>query len=378
MAEGQTYNIPAARFDWFKSKMDTLAKKAKKLTGQKSFFMAVGFHNEEDPKSRYFGQRIMEVFVSVPEPKLDGWEFIARIDHANEAGNIVRTTGLRDLPEEYRHTDPTCDHCGHKRRRRDTFVVFKDGEGFKQVGSSCLADFLGHKDVGHYARLAELLSSIRGYAHGCYDVDGIVDERYIGVEEYLYHVADDILKYGFVSRKMERESGKVSTSTSAFSSYQHRQRVSDEAKELAKNALDWALALDDSGEELSDYLHNCWVIANAPALEPRSLGLAASIVGVYERNQRPAQPSNGQFIGKIGERKELRIKVLEVRSIETSFGVSYLHKMIDAAGNSYTWFASNPALRGKIGQILRIKATIKKHETFKGANTNVVNRVNEL
>lgn len=373
MAEGKTYNIPAARFDWFKEQIEKLGRKAMKLNGERLFLTKVGFHLDEDRASRWFGQRIMEVFVACPEPKLDGWEFVARIDHANEAGNIVRTTGLRDLPQEYRHSDPSCDHCGHKRRRRDTFVVFHDDHGFKQVGSSCLKDFLGHGDADRIAKLSELLASIRGFAHGSFEGDAIGDKRFYPTELFLEYAAEVVLKYGFVSKKMERETGKDSTSSISTIYFHACRPVSQQAKDLARAALDWAINLDETESELNDYLHNCWVVANAPGLEDRTLGIAASIVGVYHRNQtKTSQVSN--HIGHVGDKVELLLKVVETRLLDSG---STLNVLTDSTGNVLKWFSSNAGFARKRGQTIRVVGTVKAHGAYKGVAETILTRCKE-
>lgn len=375
MAEGKTYNIPAVRFDWFKAKLDTLGRKAKKLNGERLFCTVIGFHTEEDSKSRWAGQKIMEVFVACPEPKLADWEFVARIDHAHDVGNIVRTTGLRELPEMFRERGPVCDHCGHKRMRRDTFVVFHEDQGFKQVGSSCLKDFLGHGDADRIAKLAELLANIHGFMRGSYEWDdsfGLVNRNTILTETYLAHAAQRILSYGFISKKQAYDTGRESTADHALTSYYQHSVISMEARDLAQAALAWAENLDETEEQpLNDYLHNAWVIANAPVIEPRSTGIAASIVGVYYRNQQPkALPS--VHIGQVGDKLEIDVEVLDTRVISNG---STLVTMRDRAGNTLKWFATGKA--PSRGVQARIRATVKAHNTFKGRNETILTRCKE-
>lgn len=375
MAEGQTYNIPAARFEWFKSKLETLGRKAKKLNGGRLFCTVVGFHREENKTSRWHGEKIMEVFVACPEPKLEGWEFVARIDHAHEVGNIVRTTGLRDLPEEYREGGPVCVHCGHKRLRRDTFIVYKDGEGFKQVGSSCLKDFLGHGDADRIAKLAELLANIHSFMHGSYEFEdgvGLVNRSTVLTESYLRHVAQRVITHGFISKKQAYETGRESTAETALMEHYRHAPISMEARDLARDALAWAENLDETEEQpLNDYLHNAWVVANAPVIEPRSTGIAASIVGVYYRNQQPkALPS--KHLGTVGQKLEIDVEVLDTRLLDSG---STLVSMRDQAGNTLKWFASGKA--PSKGTQARIQATVKAHNTFRGRDETILTRCKE-
>ena len=371
MAEGKTFDIPAAGFDWFKDQMTRLGKRAQKLTGERLFLTVVGFHFEESKDSRFFNQKIMEVFVSCPEPKLAGWEFVARIDHANEAGNIVRTTDVRDLPEQYRTSEPVCDHCGHKRRRRDTFVVFNDEHGFKQVGSSCLKDFLGHGDADKWAKLAEMMASLGELKRMAWnkgeDGSSLVDRRWIGTEMFLKICAESILERGWTSKKRASETGHKSTADDVWSRMHDKlPLVSSAAQNLATAARDWASELEG---DLSDYEHNIKVVALSEAIEPRSIGIAASIVGSYYAKNQP-KGSASTFQGVKGQKLEIEVTVDEVRELE----FSYLHKMRDGHGNRYTWFATKPVLRSQLGKVVKIRGTVKDHNDFKGMKSTVLTR----
>jgi len=375
VAEGQTYNIPAVRFDWFKTQLEKLGRKAKKLNGERLFCTAVGFHNEETKGSRWYGQKIMEVFVACPAPKLADWEFVARIDHAHDVGNIVRSTGLRALPDVYRDSGPVCDHCGHKRMRRDTFIVYHEIQGFKQVGSSCLKDFLGHGDADRIAKLAELLSNIHSFARGSYDDydndgQGLTNRKVLVLENYLSHVAQLVLERGFVSKKVAYEQNRLSTAEAAMFI---GGSAAPAAQELARKALEWAENLDETEEQpLNDYLHNVWVVANSPVIEVRSTGIAASIVGVYYRNNRPA-PTVSQHVGTVDQKLEIDVKVIDTRRLQTGNTLVTMH---DRQGNVLKWFATGKYPSN--GYQGRITATVKKHDEFKGQKQTLVNRCKAL
>ena len=152
MSEGQTYDVPETGYKWFKEKIEKLDRKAKKLVGEGITIMVIGKHPEEDPINKKAKRMIFEVFVACPEIKIEGWEFIARIDHSQELGNVVRVLPGKFLPEMYRNTSHLlCQHCGVQRYRRDTFVLrCIETNEYKQVGSTCLKDFLGHGDVNKW------------------------------------------------------------------------------------------------------------------------------------------------------------------------------------------------------------------------------------
>lgn len=63
---------------------------------------------------------LVAVCVTGETPKLAGWSFLATLDHASEAGVVLRVVPGADVPESYREAKPDCDHCQTRRVRRET------------------------------------------------------------------------------------------------------------------------------------------------------------------------------------------------------------------------------------------------------------------
>jgi hypothetical protein len=283
------FEIPAENVAKFEEQMAKLSKKSVKLgfAGIEPFF----FSHEERTLTDGHKHRVYSVMLTAEMPVLEGWTFIARLDHANETGTIIRQVpNTGDLPEQYRTATTSCDHCNQNRYRRDTFIIREDATGVtKQVGSSCLKDFFGH-DPYKIAKMAELLS----YAYEC----GKGSEQYVGsdlrwmdLETYCAHAAASIRTKGWVSGKAAYENPSLTaTRADAFATMMHFECVvTEEDTKLAADAIAWAISLRDK-DTLSDYEHNINVIASAIMIEPRSMGLAASIVGVHHRNLEKAAP----------------------------------------------------------------------------------------
>lgn len=293
------FKIPAENMEKFEAQIAKISKRSEKLIGLPIKPFVFGYEIDELADGQK--HKVYEVLLTAQLPVLEGWTFMARLDHANETGTIIRMVpNVGELPTEFRHAKATrCDHCNVNRYRRDTFVVRNDETGeFKQVGSTCLKDFFGH-DPYKIAKMAELL----GYAYECARggeqfVGG--DLRYIDLEGFLTYAAYSCRKNGWVSGRTAYENPGmyVSTKEMAFSYMMARDvDLTDDDRALAADALEWARGFADKND-LNDYEHNVLVIANAELIEPRSLGLAASIVGVfYERRRRETvMPTNvGDF-----------------------------------------------------------------------------------
>ena len=85
--------------------------------------------------------QVVEIDVLGEMPRLAGWKFIASIQHTAE-GNILKGFG-EEIPVHYRTVVSECDHCQTKRSRKKTYLLLSDIDGYKQVGRTCLKDFMG-------------------------------------------------------------------------------------------------------------------------------------------------------------------------------------------------------------------------------------------
>jgi len=353
-------------------------------------------------EGEYTLRKLFWVEVTSVAMKLAGWRFAGTIEHTDGVGNIIRMFDFNlQAPAEFRERDAVCDHCGYKRKRRDTYLVYNDETGdWKQVGSTCIVDFTGSTNAETYASwfhdLWDLYESLEAeenldpedaYGDGG---DGLYSRRVHNLTEFLAYVAHVIEHHGWVSRaKAEydydfRRTG--STSDQATTWWQTRR--DDEGRyeaflpeekhwEEARAAIAWAASLSED-ERQSDYMNNLYVLANNAGMEWRDRGLAASMVASYQRHlqrlKEAAVVKDSQHVGTLKVRQEFTVQVLDVRLIETMYGDSHLHRMVDEAGNLIIWFASTTNDM-EVGHTYRVKATPKKHDEYKGTKQTTVTRV---
>ena len=145
--------------------------------------------------------------------KVNDWEFVAELEHT-ENGNIIRGTGIYEIPERYYTGKPVCEHCKSNRFRKNTYIVRNSTTGeFKQVGKSCLMDFtngLSAEAVASYIAFFEEV--IRGEQV----LPGGSFERYVEITEFLQYVTETVNKFGYV-KKADADYGNESTCSRAIS-----------------------------------------------------------------------------------------------------------------------------------------------------------------
>lgn len=380
--------IPVANLEKLNQKLSQQISKAQQLGLDAPSIELGSIQLHDYPHTRgEVKYRAIEVRV-IGQVKIAGWALAGRVQHGPNA-NVFLTVPDQSIPNKYRHTQSTlCEHCNSKRQRKDTFIVVHDDGSYKQVGSTCLADFLGHTSG---EALANMLTWFTGWdtMGGLNEFDPCTmrEQFVLGLEGVLRMAATIIANYGWLSTQKARDQGQCELSTrSRVSDWlmpptdsearkEHNKRV-DKMKEVAGDvqpqvdkALEWAKAQEGS---TSDYRSNLAAIAANETLTYKQLGLAVSMVQapLWDEQQ---DKSKSQHIGELKERLILDVEVLSLNSYEGDYGTVVIHKMVDAVGNKLTWFCSGRPLEQ--GEKVTIKGTIKAHSEYKGEAETALSRV---
>jgi len=353
---------------------------------------------EERDGSKTKIAKIPLTFEGSASCSFEGWTFVAALEHL-DGENLVRALPGQILPPEYRTRGPQCDHCKLARRRADTYVVRHEDGRLVQVGSTCIADFLGSSDAVKIAAYATMLASARGLAEGGESEGFGGGSGDVALSQYLPFVAWCVREQGWTSRTIAREQGGAATADVAMHFMSCRNKRScpscskmevqceptDVDVALAASAEVWAESLSDGEVNASsgDYLHNLRAVARTGIVGFRSAGIAASMVAAYERAlgverkraERAARPPSAH-VGTVGKREVFSNVVLDfVTGYETQYGYTTVLKFITDAGAVLTWKASNTDIaRGDVGKRYDVKGTVKKHDEYKGQKQTLLSR----
>ncbi len=409
------YRIHENNYHVLRAKVDKLTKRANKLDVAKITVRDIGeemveeFSCEQPHHHENSCPKIYVKYITVElegeTPKFKGWEFLATLQHAGEAGTVVRAVPGADIDtKDYREAAPLCEHCKQNRVRRDTFLVYHtERRETKQVGSSCIKDFTGHADPHALARYLEALAGAAELLAMGGGFDGTLREAHrLDLEQFLAATSAMIRAKGWISRTKARDEGRDATADRVLDQMlgdwkndikmKHEFVPTTEADVAeAEEALTWAQAIDPDTD--NDYLANILVVSKVPAMELRSAGLAASIISAHQREQRQqvereaeGAKGPGNHIGEVKERLTLTVRVLHTQAIETDWGTSQLYNFEDEEGNALVTFSSQPlsyaekdAANGEhliqVGETVKIKGTVKRHGEFRHRNQTVLNRV---
>jgi hypothetical protein len=366
------FNIPEYRFTAFQAQFEKLQKKAEKLNLEPPTYKKL---EEVRVKIEDYSVQMIKVLVEGETPKYQGWSFIALID-SSEGMSIIKGTPGEEVPEEYRNKGTICEHCNHKRFRNKVFILKHDSEEYKQVGSTCVKDFLGGdspQDIAkYYEATLELLDSFATDP----DFDSCPKTAFLFDTKRILAITDAMIKkYGWISRKKAEETFTLSTADGVIEYVfkgKPRIEISEDNIKEAEKALVWCQTLAEN-KKMTDYEYNILQLSQKENVSTNNFGFLCSIIPTYRR-ATAIKEDGKDFVGEIKKRYNFKVVVFNVSYVEGYYGLKTIVKMKTEDGNILTWFATNnPTV--EVGKDYNIAATIKNHNVFNGSKETIVTRV---
>lgn len=374
MSNEPTATIPVENLPVLQAKLETLNKRAAKL-GLEPITLRTGEKSIQDhPYEKGTKYEVIEVFVEGSAPTLNGWQFVATLEHDENGTLIRRIPTFQDEIDltQYRTASPdNCDQCHARRRRNDTYIVAKettDGEEFddrrwfetQQVGSTCLKDFIGTENPQAIAKFLEQVRDfIEGAASGGYS-EGRITPRY-DLYDFMGTAAAVVREHGYISRRRAEETGDFATADAVKSDYFNRlhrisfkgqqgwTEVTDADADLAVTTVEWVRGLDEKDLE-NDYLYNVFTVCKSGTLTDRQFGIAASAITAYQRAEqrrieRETAPKVDEYLAEPKERVQPIFTVERVfENHGGDYGISYKHILKASTGHRLIWSTGSECL----------------------------------
>ena len=379
------------RIDTVRSALERLARRAQKLSLPPLEY-EVGAPTERPlPRQKPGAKQALGIFFPVTLEhrvvRLSGWRFIAALDNI-DGQVLTRAVPGVELGASVRGLTPDyCDHCRTRRRRNATFLVEHEDGRRKQVGRTCLADFLGQPDAVNIALYAELMLDALATLEDQSAGSGGATE-YLQVERFLAFVAKVVREVGWRSRAQAEFSGQATADTALllYTAKAHAddiERPTEEDRVLASTTKAWVVDTFKD-RELSDYEYNLAVAMNAEVLGFRHAGIAASAVAAYlrhfgELHLAGAPRRIDDYFGVVGKRQTFRAFLVDVSPFDNDYGTSYRHRFVTESGHYLCWWTSAGSLHRDLDKLRTFKATVKAHDTDKrGIRETKLSRVVEV
>lgn len=125
--------------------------------------------------------------------------------------------------------------------------------------------------------------------------------------------------------------------------------------------------------EEADVGYLSWLMDNVETFEAGSVihAVAEKLLAEYSHLRLP-KADLSKLVGKVGERREFEVTVIRVMQFDGMWGPVALVTMVDAEG---ACIMAKGGWAADVGTKLKIKATVKAHDEYKGQAQTVVNRV---
>lgn len=336
---------------------------------------------------------LIDLTLSHPTIAYAGWTFIATLVH-EEGGAIARTVPGQSL-DGFAVTAKGCDHCCTSRARKDTFVVRHEDGRTLQVGSNCLVEFLGIKPTGLWALGYELpvpSDHERSAAGGDYRVPvrsllacalAVSDHgrsfvtRAQAQFDYKAQSTADLVASALFGIGGDRDTRRWRLDIAA----QTERILADEG-----DLLDKLIGLGANLEGEGDYVANMRVLASSEWIDPRNAPLLISVITAWMREEKrqieraaKAEIAKG-FLADEGARiADVEATVTGVRLIDNPYSLdggqnTIVTLLAAATGHELKWFASG-AREEQVGdKVMILRATVKKHDQFRGTDQTIITR----
>lgn len=396
------YLIYEGNMERLQKKLKRIENKCKKYGNTEFEFEIKGEHYKEHKvDGECFNNKYYIVEVE-GIAKVNGWIFVATIQHKDN-GNIIRQFKTNiEIPEIYRSTDSICEHCNTRRLRKDTYLIFNEvTKEFKQVGKSCLNDFTNGLSAEN---IAQYISWFDEVIEG-QEVGSLNSHKYYSVKDIILNAIETIKHYGFISKTMAMESNDrfIQTTTERVIEFMfphrcmNRKEILKEMEKIGYNAeseenkaelnkmLEWLNKTDNN----SQYIYNLKITVADGYCEPRDFGLLISLPSAYfkalereqdrllreqKRAERQQLNANKQYVGKVGERLDIDISSVEcITSFSTEYGMMRIYRFETVNSDILVWKTSN--FIEHTDKVKKIKATIKAHNEYKEEKQTEISRV---
>ncbi len=201
--------------------------------------------------------------------------------------------------------------------------------------------------------------------------------RGIGRTDEVLQVALVIAgQYGWTSRREATERGIVATAdlvrdalTGAGTDAAHlraqvQANMTRGTVRRAATARDWAR--HQTGR--SEYQQTLRALATDDTVDPRNLATLVSAIGGYLRHEKDqavaSAAATSQWQGREGTTVTAEVaRVMSIHSRDTDYGTSLTLRMIDAAGNLYSWTTNTAPAVGE-GDLVTVTGKVKAHQAW--------------
>lgn len=313
--------------------------------------------------------------------KYDGWEFVALVEEDNGQPVVTGSPRYEGKQVDRSALKPGyCAYCKKSRKRSKTIVVEDESGTRKQVGTSCVKDFLGQEVSGSWFSAEDEFKELEGFA-------GSGGVALYNLEQTLIAAATVIRQAGFVSAKITWKTTSAQSTAlllgqgslkAVAAAKDEFGDATDEDRDTAKRAIGFGQTI--AGE--SDYAQNVRAVFASGWFNYKRFGLVVSVVGVLTKAEAKDREESAlakveiteAVYGQAGEKVKLgNATVTNIISFESQYGFGRVIVLV-GQGYRFKWTTSSPVAVEE-GKAVSFTATIKGEDEWQGKISTTLLRV---
>ena len=274
------------------------------------------------------------------------WSLIATLHHRPGRPTAVELVpGAQRIDvDAWSRSEGWCEHCRTRRTRRTTYLLRRRNGSLAQIGSTCLAEFLGDPDPMRVLGPGSRHRSPRQGHH--HQEPHRRPSEYVDAHLYLAHVAQAVFDDGFVS-SVGATRGRPATWSRALATLDVARSPSSRARRRARQTVEWVREEVSSRLPLDTFERRLVQVLGQDRLTLRELPTAAAGIYAYHqhlRRQIEARERADEFLGEPGEMITASFVVRRVERVATAGGPVDRHFLRDELGRIAVWDSQNQIL----------------------------------
>lgn len=330
-----------------------------------------------------------------------GWRFLASIETVDRVDGVARNRvngpSLSDeVAKSYITAEQKCDHCGHNRQRKQTYIVQNEAGETKQIGSTCLQEYMGVDPAAAVAGLAfdAAIKSIGedeetwGQGSNGPRVWALCDVAAVALSLISHNgfVSAAMAEFGTMTKTGSDMLTLLTKSNPKLADW-YAQMEPTEANKAAAAAIVERLnarilnVYRNDPIKLDGFSFKLGLILNRGFADYKDFQLFAASVnreaGDMARENAPKSLVKNDWLpgAAVGGKVEVKATVSMVKGIETAWGYSTLVKFVSEDGYPLTTFYSGDTQSFNAGAVVTVKGTVKRLEDGKFGKQTLLTRV---
>jgi hypothetical protein len=325
-----------------------------------------------DTGRRHNGRAV--VVLQGDAPRVDGWRVAAVVRHRGAEAELRPVPGAPAIPlSSARWRTASCDHCQVARNRKETFLLLHEADRtVRQVGSSCLRDFLGGHDPERLCRQAEYLLLAGAELTGAAGGPGVERGATFELDAFLAHAARVVRHAGWTSRAVATDE-TPSSADQAEASLEEQAPLEPADRRLARGTLAWARELLPLKRHPSGFERDLVAVVGESWITRRERGLLCAAVMIRRRELARAR-SRSRHQGRVGAELEV-VGLVEHVFARPSARWGHVHNAVlrDVDGNRYRCWSSRP-LPIEEHRAYQVSGHVTAHDEHRGERETVLTR----